>query len=157
MHGNHNVTEETAAVPDALMRSSPEPIAFTPSVKSVKKGVQISHWIDYTMCMHIQNVLAAIEQLSAKELHRIEEAKAQRRRKTGADPVSTVEERRSYRNGILQLERRAYRRKDGGLTTRGPYWYFHYREGVSRRPFTSARRTTPKARWTRNSGTSRYG
>ena len=81
------------------------------------------------MCMHIKDVLATIERLSAKELHRIEEAIAQRRRKTGAGSVSTVEERRSYRNGILQLERRAYRRKDGGLTTRGPYWYFHYREG----------------------------
>jgi hypothetical protein len=39
MHGNHNVSEDTAAVPDALMTSSPEPIAFTLSVKSVKKGV----------------------------------------------------------------------------------------------------------------------
>ena len=81
------------------------------------------------MCMHMKDILASIEQSSAKELDRIEEAIDQRRRKTGARPVSTVEERRSYRNGILQLESRAYRRKDGELTTRGPYWYFHYREG----------------------------
>jgi hypothetical protein len=40
-----------------------------------------------------------------------------------------VVERRNYGNGVLQLERRAYRRKDGGLTERGPYWYFHYRQG----------------------------
>ena len=51
----------------------------------------------------------------------------------GDGPVSTVEIRRSYRNGILQLERRAYKRKDGGLTERGPYWYFHYREGSKQR------------------------
>ena len=81
------------------------------------------------MCMHIENILASIEQMSAKELNRIEEAIEQRRRKMGAGPVSTVEDRRNYRNGILQLERRAYRRKDGKLTERGPYWYFHYREG----------------------------
>jgi hypothetical protein len=34
----------------------------------------------------------------------------------------------------LQLEGRAYRRKkDGELTERGPYWYFHYREGGKQR------------------------
>ena len=42
--------------------------------------------------------------------------------------MSTVVKRRSYHHGVLQLERRAYRRKDGKLTERGPYWYFHYRE-----------------------------
>jgi hypothetical protein len=47
--------------------------------------------------------------------------------------VSTVVERRNYGNGILQLERRAYRRKGGGLTERGPYWYFHYRQGGKQR------------------------
>ena len=48
----------------------------------------------------------------------------------GNEPVSTVEARRNYLNGVLQLERRSYKRKkDGVLTSRGPYWYFHYREG----------------------------
>ena len=37
-------------------------------------------------------------------------------------------ERRSYRNGLLQLEVRTYTRKDGTGARRGPYWYFHYRE-----------------------------
>ena len=41
--------------------------------------------------------------------------------------------RRNYRSGMLQLEKRAYRRKDGGLTERGPYWYFHFREGGRQR------------------------
>jgi hypothetical protein len=45
--------------------------------------------------------------------------------------VSTVVERRNYGKGILQLERRAYRRKDGGLTERGPYWYC--RNGTKRK------------------------
>jgi hypothetical protein len=98
------------------------------------------------MCMHIQNILAAIEQLSAKELHRLEEAIAQRRHKTGAGPASTVVERRSYHNGILQLERRAYRRKDGGLTTRGPYWYFHYRKGGQQKTLYLGKTDDPEGR-----------
>ena len=36
-------------------------------------------------------------------------------------PLSTVVERRDYGNGILQLEMRAYRCKDSGLTERDPY------------------------------------
>jgi hypothetical protein len=39
-----------------------------------------------------------------------------------------VLERRSYGQGVLQLETRAYRRKDGSVAERGPYWYFHYSE-----------------------------
>ena len=81
------------------------------------------------MCMHINNLISRIERMNAEELDRIQEAVDRRRQKMGGGPVSTVEDRRSYHNGILQLEKRAYRRKDGGLTTRGPYWYFHYREG----------------------------
>ena len=83
--------------------------------------------------MHIDNITASIELMNVKELDRIQKALDRRRRQLDdlADyrPVSTVVERRSYRHGVLQLERRAYRRKDGGLTERGPYWYFHYREG----------------------------
>jgi hypothetical protein len=48
------------------------------------------------------------------------------RRRSGG---STVLERRSYRNGLLQSEVRTYtRKKDGTEVRRGPYWYFHYRE-----------------------------
>jgi len=83
------------------------------------------------MCMHIStdDIISRIEQMSAEQLDHLQQAINRRRQQLAGGPLSTVEERRSYRNGILQLERRAYRRKDGGLTTRGPYWYFHYREG----------------------------
>ena len=96
--------------------------------------------------MHIEDILASIEQMSAKELDRIEEAIDRRRQKMGGGPVSTVEDRRSYRNGILQLERRAYRRKDGKLTTRGPYWYFHYREGGQQKTLYLGKTDDPESK-----------
>jgi len=62
-------------------------------------------------------------------------------------PLSTVVERRDYRNGVLQLERRAYRRKkDGGLTGRGPYWYFHFREGSRQKTMYVGQTDNPEAR-----------
>jgi hypothetical protein len=61
---------------------------------------------------------------------------------------STVLQRRSYGSGILQLELRANSKT---ATTRGPYWYFHYREEESSAPFTLARPTTRRALWPRSS------
>jgi len=77
---------------------------------------------------YIRTIISRIERMNPEELDRLQEAIARRRHQLGDKPVSTVVERRNYRNGILQLEQRAYRRKDGGLTERGPYWYFHYRQ-----------------------------
>ena len=85
------------------------------------------------MCMHIRDIISSIEQMDADELDRLQVAIDRRRQQLGDGPLSTVVEHRSYRNGILQLEKRAYRRKDGGLTQRGPYWYFHFREGGRQR------------------------
>ena len=89
------------------------------------------------MCMHIntQSVDAIIAEMDERELDRLQGA-IERRRVTlkKEKKQSTVLERREYRNGVLQLEGRAYRRKkDGELTERGPYWYFHYREGGRQR------------------------
>jgi hypothetical protein len=83
------------------------------------------------MCMHINiyAIISLINQANAQQLHHLQQAIDRRRQQIGDKPVSTVVERRDYHNGVLQLERRAYRRKDGGLTERGPYWYFHFREG----------------------------
>src|SRR5215212_5655526 len=82
------------------------------------------------MCMHLnmQTFFSHVEQMNAEELDQLQEAILRRRHQIGDKPVSTVVERRNYGNGILQLERRAYRRKDAKLTERGPYWYFHFRE-----------------------------
>ena len=85
--------------------------------------------------MHIntENIVASIERMDADELDLVQQAVDRRRQQIGGDPVSKVLERRGYRNGVLQLEKRAYRRKDGGLTERGPYWYFHFREAGGQR------------------------
>src|SRR5918995_3300181 len=82
------------------------------------------------MCMHIamETLISGINQANAEQLNQLQQAIDRRRQQLGDGPMSTVVERRDYRNGVLQLERRAYRRKDGGLTERGPYWYFHFRE-----------------------------
>jgi hypothetical protein len=61
-------------------------------------------------------------------------------------PLSTVVERRDYQNGVLQLETRAYRRKkDGGVTQLGPYWYFHFREGGRQKTMYFGQTDDPEA------------
>ena len=99
------------------------------------------------MCMHIstQFIISQVERMNTEELDRIQEAIGRRRQQLGHKPVSTVVKRRNYGNGILQLERRAYRRKDGGLTDRGPYWYFHYRQGGKQRTLYIGKTDDPEA------------
>ena len=81
--------------------------------------------------MDLSDIVEQISKTDGANLSRIQEAIDARRRDLGQ--VSTVLERRDYSSGVLQLEARAYRRKDGGLTERGPYWYYHYREGGRQR------------------------
>jgi hypothetical protein len=99
------------------------------------------------MCMHIniRTIISQVERMNAEELDRLQEAIVRRRQQLGDKPVSTVVERRNYGNGILQLERRAYKRKDGGLTERGPYWYFHFREGGKQRTLYIGKTDNPEA------------
>jgi hypothetical protein len=104
------------------------------------KGIDTPGRVFYTMCMHLNTefIFSYIEQMNAEELDQLQEAILRRRHQMGDKPVSSVVERCDYHHGILQLEKRAYRRKDGGLTERGPYWYFHHREGASSTHSTSA-------------------
>jgi hypothetical protein len=97
--------------------------------------------------MHTQTkrIILEIKRLNSEELNQLQQAIDERRQQLDDGPVSTVEERRSYRNGILQLESRAYRRKDGGLTERGPYWYFHYREGGKQRTLYLGKTDDPES------------
>jgi hypothetical protein len=97
--------------------------------------------------MHIQNksIISQVERMNIEELDQLQEAIVQRKQQLGDKPVSTVVERRNYGSGILQLERRAYRRKDGGLTERGPYWYFHYRQGSKQRTLYIGKTDNPEA------------
>src|ERR687898_142355 len=93
----------------------------------------------------IDDIIAAIEQMDELELDRLQEA-IDRRRGAPKKKQSTVLERRDYRNGVLQLEGRAYqRKKDDELTERGPYWYFHYREGGKQRTLYVGETDSPEA------------
>jgi hypothetical protein len=88
-------------------------------------------------------LIDSIAQMDEQELDRVQAAIDHRR---GASKQSPVLERRDYLNGVLQLEGRAYRRKkDGELTQRGPYWYFHYREGGRQRTLYVGKTDNPEA------------
>src|SRR5215208_3031990 len=100
------------------------------------------------MCMHIpmETLISGINQANAEQLDQLQQAINRRRQQMADGPLSTVVERRDYRNGILQLGRRAYRRKDGELTERGPYWYFHFREGGRQKTMYVGQTDNPEAR-----------
>jgi hypothetical protein len=100
------------------------------------------------MCMHIdmETMVSLVERMNAEQLDQLQQAINRRRQQIGDRPVSTVVERRDYQNGVLQLEKRAYRRKDGGLTERGPYWYFHFREGGRQKTMYVGQTDDPEAR-----------
>jgi hypothetical protein len=104
------------------------------------------------MCMHnntkysVNSIVAAIAQMDQRELDRLQDALDQRRGEL-KNKQSPVLERREYRNGLLQLEGRAYqRKKDGKLKQRGPYWYFHYREGGKQRTLYVGKTDNPEAK-----------
>ena len=100
------------------------------------------------MCMHnnrprLDALIDSIADMDEQELNRVQAAIDHRR---GGSKQSTVLERRNHRNGVLQLEGRAYRRKkDGELTETGPYWYFHYREGGRQRTLYIGKTDNPEA------------
>jgi len=90
-----------------------------------------------------------ITQMDEPELDRLQDAIDRRRgsSKKNKEKQSTVLERREYRHGLLQLEGRAYKRKkDGQLIQRGPYWYFHYREGGRQRTLYIGKTDNPEAK-----------
>jgi hypothetical protein len=95
----------------------------------------------------METLISHIEQMNAEQLDHLQQAFDHRRQQLDDRPLSTVVKRRDYRNGVLQLERRAYRRKkDGGLTERGPYWYFHFREGGRQKTMYVGQTDNPEAR-----------
>jgi hypothetical protein len=101
------------------------------------------------MCKHINTeaIISLINQMNAHQLHHLQQAINHRRQQLADRPLSTVVERRDYQNGVLQLERRAYRRKkDGGVTQRGPYWYFHFREGGRQKTMYLGKTDNPEAK-----------
>ena len=83
----------------------------------------------YNMCMHnnkqqVDIFIDYLTEMDEWELDRLQDAIDRLRGslKNNKEKQSTVLERREYRNGLLQLEGRTYKRKkDGQLTQRGPY------------------------------------
>ena len=118
------------------------------------KGARVAPHTDrlYNMCMHIKRqsesvngFIDSIAEMDERELDRLQAA-IDRRRGFLKKKLSTVLERHEYRNGLLQLEGRSYKRKkDGELTERGPYWYFHYREGGKQRTLYIGKTDNPEA------------
>ena len=110
----------------------------------------------YTVCMHTNkrsadDIIESVTELDERELDRLQATIDRRRgslkKKRQGKQQSTVIERREYRNGVLQLESRTYRRKtDGELTERGPYWYFHYRKGGRQRTLYIGKTNNPEAK-----------
>ena len=93
----------------------------------------------------VNGFIDSIAEMDERELDRLQAA-IDRRRGFLKKKLSTVLERREYRNGLLQLEGRAYRRKkDSELIERGPYWYFHYREGGKQRTLYVGKTDNPEA------------
>ena len=93
-------------------------------------------------------LIDSISEMDNRELDRLQAAiDHQRGTLKKESKQSTVLERREHRNGVLQLEGRAYRRKkDGERTERGPYWYFHYREGGKQRTLYLGKTDDPEAK-----------
>ena len=90
----------------------------------------------------LDRLLATVGGMDASALDRLQAAVNRRRRELKG---SLVLERRGHRDGVLQLETRAYKRKDGELTERGPYWYFHWREGGRQRTLYVGKTDGPEA------------
>jgi hypothetical protein len=117
------------------------------------EGVALGRSCCYNMCMHnnrqhLDIFIDSITEMDQWELDRLQAAIDRRRGSLKKkEKQSTVIERREYRNGLLQLEGRAYKRKkDGELTQRGPYWYFHYREGGRQRTLYIGNTDNPEAK-----------
>ena len=91
----------------------------------------------------LRHFLAEIDGLGAPALNLLQAAIDRRRAALGRG--STILERRGHGLGLLQLETRAYVRKDGRLKERGPYWYFHYREGGRQKTLYVGKTDAPEA------------
>ena len=75
------------------------------------------------------NILDHIASMNPDDLDRLQRAIDQRRRQLATQqPTSLVVEYRPHADGMLQLEKRLYVKKDGQVSERGPYWYFRYHQ-----------------------------
>ena len=89
--------------------------------------------------MDLNAIVQAISKMSGPELESVREAVDSRRDRLAQ---STVVQRRNYGSGVLQLE---YRANPKTGATRGPYWYFHFREGGKQRTLYVGKTDDPEA------------
>jgi hypothetical protein len=94
----------------------------------------------------VEAIIQEVEHLDRGQLERLRDVVEDRLRALAVKPSSSVLERRSYGQGVLQLETRAYRCKDGSVAERGPYWYFHYREQGRQRTLYVGKTDEPEER-----------
>lgn len=93
------------------------------------------------MCMHtINDLLSSISTMNPDDLDRLQAAIDSRRHQVSA---SSVVERRSHLDGILQLE---YRANPKTGKQRGPYWYFKWRENGRQRTMYLGATDDPEGR-----------
>jgi len=98
----------------------------------------------------MDQIVGAVQSMSRAELTKVERAIARRRAQLegegDTEPGSTrVVEYRPYADGMLQAEERAYTRKDGSRSWRGPYWTFTYHSRGRRRRVYIGKTDRPEA------------
>ncbi len=108
------------------------------------------------MCMHsnrqhLDFFIDYLIEMDEPELERLQDAIDRRRgslKKNNKEKQSTVLERREHRNGLLQLEGRAYKRKKDGQLTQGEglTGTFTTVKAGSSAPFMWVRRITRRRR-----------
>lgn len=92
------------------------------------------------------SILDRITTMNAHDLDRLQRAIDQRRRQLDQQPTSQVVEYRLHADGMLQLEKRLYVKKDGQVSERGPYWYFRYHQQGRQRTLYLGKTDDPEGR-----------
>jgi hypothetical protein len=106
----------------------------------------------------VEEIIGRLPELSGTQFGRLEDELRRRRRaspegggegathvqKGDALPVPEVLEYRPHEDGYLQLELRRYIRRDGSARERGPYWYFQFHEGGTRKKLYLGKTSDPE-------------
>jgi hypothetical protein len=108
-----------------------------------------------TLNENVAALVGVIAGADRGECEELERALLERRRELGMpaggrptdreEALSRVVEGRACGDGWLQAETRAYRRADGSVTERGPYWYFRFHEGGRQRKLYLGKTADPES------------
>lgn len=101
------------------------------------------------MSTELEDTLARISSLEEDDLAIVEAAVERRRSQLQSQSesprASDVVEYRPHEDGYLQAEVRYYYKKDGQITTHGPYWYFRYHAQGRQRMLYLGKTDNPEA------------